>query len=133
MNAKYFALLLVVAPAMTVVAEEYPEFVSMMKMTNQATSALSKMEHKTGPQAVRIAERLGSVYEEMIPFWRQRSAAAAVKIAEEGKAAAAELASAAFAGDADKAEAAFKTIGGTCKACHDARREKLADGVYRIK
>jgi cytochrome c556 len=127
------ALLLLIVPAVAVVAEEYPEFVSMMKMANQASGGLSKMDKKTGPQAMRDAERLGSVYEEMIPFWRGRNAPAAVKIAEEGKAAAAELASAAFAGDADKAEAAFKTIGGTCKTCHDARREKLADGKYRIK
>ena len=133
MKVNSLALLLLLVPGSAVVAEEYPEFVSMMKMTNQAMSALSKMEAKTGPRAAGTAERLGSVYEEMIPFWRQRNAAAAVKISEEGKAAAAELASAAFAGDAEKAEAAFKTIGATCKTCHEARREKVAEGKYRIK
>jgi cytochrome c556 len=133
MKPKMFAVVLPMALAITVVAEEYPEFVSLMKMTNQAMGALSKMEKKTGPQAVRVAERLGSVYEEMIPFWRQRNAAAAVKIAEEGKAAAAALATAAFSGDAEKADAAFKIIGATCKSCHDARREKSEDGKYRIK
>lgn len=133
MKVKSLALVLFVAPAITMVAEEYPEFVSMMKMTNQAMSALNKMERKTGPQAARAAERLGSVYEEMIPFWRQRNAAAAVKLSEEGKAAAAELASAAYSGNAEKADAALQTLGATCNSCHEARREKLAEGKYRIK
>jgi cytochrome c556 len=133
MKAKSLALFVLLVTPVIVVAEEYPEFITMMKVTNQSMSALSKMEKKTGPQAARTAERLGSVYEEMIPFWRQRNAAAAVKTSEEGKAAAAELASAAFAGDAEKADAAFKTIGATCKSCHEARREKVAEGKYRIK
>ena len=127
------ALLLLIVPAVVVVAEEYPEFVSLMRTANEAMGALGKMDKKTGPEASRAAERLGSVYEEMIPFWRGRNAPAAVKVSEEGKAAAAALASGAFAGDAEEADAAFKTIGATCKTCHEAQREKLADGKYRIK
>ncbi len=114
-------------------AEEYPQFVAMMKMTNAATDALRKMDQKTGPQAMRAAERIGTIYEEMIPFWRQRNATAAVKLSVEGKAAAAELANAAFAGDAAKADAAFNAIMATCKSCHETRREKTSDGKYRIK
>ena len=130
---KRLAVLLLIVPATAVVAEEYPEFVSLMKMANQSLGALGKMDKKTGPEAMRAAERLGLAYEQMMPFWRGRDSAPAVKISQEGKAAAAALASAAFSGDADKAEAAFKTLGGTCKSCHEARREKLADGKYRIK
>ncbi len=115
------------------VAEEYPEFIAMMKATGGATDTLRKMEKKTGPEAVRAAERLGGIYEQMLPFWRQRNAADAVKISEAGKAAAVELASAANGGDAEKADAAFKALGGTCKSCHEAHREKLADGKYFIK
>jgi cytochrome c556 len=68
----------------------------------------------------------------MIAFWRQRDSAVAVQSAIEGKAAAAMLASAAYAGDEAQAQAAFKTLGGTCRSCHNAHREKLPDGKYRL-
>ncbi len=133
MKSKETVLVLLIAGAITAVGEEYPEFVAMMKMTGSATDALRKMEKKTGPQAMHAAERLGSAYEQMLPFWRQRNAVDAVKITEAGKAAAAEMAAAAYGGDAEKADEAFKAIGGTCKSCHEAHREKLADGKYHIK
>ena len=114
-------------------AEEHEEFEKWMKATGSAAQSLRKVEKKTGPEVVADAEKIGNAYENMIAFWRQRNAADAVKWSEEGKAAAVELASAAHAGDADKANAAFQRVGGTCKPCHDAHREKLPDGKYKIK
>ena len=104
-----------------------------MKTTGTAVDELKKMEQKTGDQVMRRAERIGGVYESMIGFWRQRNAADAVKSSEEGKAAALQLATAAYAGDAEKANAAFKALSGTCRSCHEAHREKIAEGKYRIK
>ncbi len=124
-------LLLVAGGAL--IAEVYPEFVMWMKHTERASGVLRTMEQKTGPKAVRAAEELGGVYEEMIGFWRQRDEPDAVKIAEQGKAAAVALASAANGGDAANAEAAFKTLSGTCRTCHESFREKLPDGTSRIK
>jgi len=126
-------LTLFAAAALVVVAEENPEFVTWMKTTKSATDDLKKMEQKTGEQAVRRAERLGTVYESMIGFWRQRNASDAVKWSEDGKAAALQLATAAFAGDAEKAKTAFDAVNNGCKSCHDAHREKIADGKYKIK
>jgi cytochrome c556 len=133
MKAMKGVLLLAACLGIVAVAEEFPEFIQMMKVTGAASGALQKMEKKTGPQAVRAAERMGGVYEEMIGFWRQRNAAKAVTLSEEGKAAALELVNAANAGDADKAEAAYQRLTGTCKNCHAEYREKLADGKYQIK
>lgn len=133
MKALSIVLALSFIAAGLAVAEQYPEFIALMKTANNASSALRKMDKKTGPQATRAAERLGSVYEEMIPFWRQREADTAVKISIDGKAAALELASAAHAGDAERAEAAFKTLAGTCHSCHEAHRETLAEGKFKIK
>ena len=79
------------------------------------------------------AERLGGIYENMVPFWRQRNAAKAVRISEEGKAAAAILASAANSGNAEEVAGALKQLGGTCRSCHEQYREKVAEGKYRIK
>lgn len=116
-----------------ILAAQDDEFVHGMKATKAAMDELQKMEKKTGPKAVAAGERLGSVYENMIPFWRQRLAADAVKWSEEGKSAAVMFASAASSDDAEKAGAALKAIGGTCKSCHDAHREKTPEGKYKIK
>ncbi|MBC8165023.1 MAG: cytochrome c [Bryobacteraceae bacterium] len=104
-----------------------------MKMTAQAMNVLRKLEKKTGPEAMRSAEQIGVVYETMINFWRQRNALDAVKLSEQGKGAAGVLASAVHAGDEAKAAEAIKAISGTCAPCHEAHREKLAEGKYRVK
>jgi cytochrome c556 len=114
-------------------AQENPEFVTWMKTTGNASGVLKKLDKKTGEDAVRSAEKIGGVYENMIGFWRQRNAPDAVKLSEEGKAAALQLASAAGAGDAEKADTAYKALNSTCKPCHDAHREKIGENVYRIK
>src|SRR5690349_594187 len=97
-------VLLVSACAFVLFAQEYPEFNTWMKKyTGPANDAFKKLDKKTGPQAVRGAEIIASVYENMIPFWREHGAGDAVKWSIEGKAAAVQLASAAHAGDAAKA------------------------------
>ena len=113
--------------------QENGDLETWMKSAGASLGVLRKLEKKTGPEAVANAEKLGGIYENMIGFWRQRNAEDAVKLSAEGKAAAVELASAANADDAEKAAAAFNRIGGTCKACHDAHREKTPEGKYKIK
>ena len=132
MKLKLTFVLLLTA-GLTAVAEEYPEFVTWMKATGTANDELRKMEKKTGEQAQRRAERIAGVYENMIGFWRQRNAADAVKWSEDGKAAATELATAAFAGDEAKVKTSMQALGATCRSCHEAHREKLGEGKYRIK
>ena len=124
---------LILASGFLLVAEEDGEFVAWMKTSKTALEALQKMDPKSGQKAVRSAERMGSVYEEMIGFWRQRNVSNAVKWSEEGKAAALELATAAYAGDNEKVTASLKALSDTCKQCHEAHREKIAEGKYRIK
>ncbi len=133
MRFSRLASLCALACGLAVVAQQFPEYSAGMKFANAAFGALEKLDPKTGPQAVRAAERLGGIYENMIAFWRQRNAADAVKWSEEGKAAAVELESAANAGETEKAAAAFQTLSSTCQSCHQAHREKVGEGKYRIK
>jgi len=109
------------------------EFTTAMKASKTALDTMNKIEKKASPQVVAGAERLGGIYENMIPFWRQRNAADAVKWSEEGKALAAVLASAASSGDEVKAAETLKAMGAACKPCHDAHRERTPEGKYRIK
>lgn len=124
-----FALLLGLP---SVIAEQYRDFTAGMKACHESYHALADMPNKTGREAIHHAERMASIYEDMIGFWRQRNAAAA-KWAEQGKAALVVLAAAAYSGDSAKADEAFATVGQTCKECHDARRVKLPDGHYEFK
>lgn len=133
MNLSKVALLTLMASGLVVTAQENDKIEEWMKSIGSSMGALRKMEKKTGPEVVASAEKIGAAYENMIGFWRQRNAADAVKLAEDGKAAAVELASAAKGEDDAKAAEAFTRVGGTCKPCHDAHREKSADGKYHIK
>lgn len=117
-------------PLKTGHANRNREFTSWMKATGAANGALSRLETKTGKDATEKAEALGSIYENMIGFWRQAGAPDAVKLSIQGKAAALELAAAAHSGDAPKAAEAYAKLATTCKACHDVHRNKLADGTY---
>ena len=114
-------------------AQDEAAYEKEMKSMDQHAGVLRKLQAKTGDEAASNAEQLVRLYASTHQFWARRNVEDAVKWAEEGKAAATELAAAAKAGDAAKAEAAFKALGGTCRSCHTAHREKLPDGTYRIK
>jgi cytochrome c556 len=125
--------LLAAAAASFPLAAEDDHFVTSMKSINAQVGALRKMEKKTGPEAAASAEKIAGAYENMIAFWRQRSADDAVRASEAGKTAAVQLSAAAHEGNAEAAQTAFAALGSTCKGCHEAHREKLADGTYKIK
>ena len=133
MNRLKLALFALAASGLVASAQDDAKFEEWMKSVDTSAKVLRKLEKKTGTETVESAEKIGVAYENMIGYWRQKNAADAVKLSEEGKAAAVELASAANAGDVEKADAAFKKVGGTCRPCHVAHREKLPDGKYKIK
>ena len=123
----------IAALATIAAAQEYTELAGWMKTNAAATAMLRKLEKKTGPQATRAAEVMASGFENMIAFWRGRGVVDAAQWSQEAKAAALELATAASAGDAARADAAFQTLGRICGACHEAHRQQVGEGKYRIK
>jgi cytochrome c556 len=133
MKKAQLALLALAASGFVVTAQDTEKFEGWMKSVDTSAKVLRKLEKKTGPEAVESAEKLGAAYENMIAFWRQKGAADAVKLSEDGKAAAVELASAANAGDDTKSAAAFTRLGATCRPCHEAHRDKTPEGKYKIK
>lgn len=127
------ALPVLACTGIALMAQDNGPIEEWMKTTNQSVQALRKMEKKTGAEAVAHAEKISAAYENMIGFWRQRSADDAVKLSEAGKAAAVELAAAAKAEDVEAAGAAFGKVGGTCMPCHAAHRVRSPEGKYSIK
>ena len=124
--------LLALAAAGLATAEE-TELTSLMKTMDTAYGALRKPDFMSNQRSIRNAERLGTSYEELIEFWRQQKVIKAVNISETGKSTAVQLADAMYSGNAGQAAALVKAIGATCHSCHEAFREKLPDGKYRIK
>lgn len=126
-SMKRFALLVVGAVGL-LTGQDHQAFDAAMKSADTAMKAINKLEVKTGPEAVRHAERLAGIYEEMIGFWRHRGKENAVKFSAHGKAAALALMGAAYAGNQQEVAGALKALGATCRGCHQAYRVKRADG-----
>ncbi len=66
-------------------------------------------------------------------FWKARNVEDAAEFAATALAAARTFQEAGAAGDFEAAGAAFGELRQTCRPCHQAYRERLEDGSYRIK
>jgi hypothetical protein len=105
-----------------------PEHKKWMKEQGELMGKLRK-----GVEVEASAKRMAEVYKEVGAFWAKRTSDVAGKACNDGQAAAAEIATAAAAGNAAGVGAGMKTLGASCKGCHDAHREKISDTEYRIK
>ena len=122
------------AVSLVAVAQDDAAYQKIMKEVGRESGAIRKADPKTGPDVAASAEKLAVDFDQSKTYWTQRGGGDdAVKWSEDGKAAALELAAAAKAGDAAKAGSALGKMNGTCKTCHDAHREKTADGAYKVK
>ncbi len=104
-----------------------PEHVKLMKDINDVNGKIRK-----GVDVEANAKMLGDLAKQVDGIWAKKSEAA-------GKSSAAlltgsaDLAKAAAASDAPGMQAAGRIVGGSCRTCHDAQREKISDTEYKIK
>jgi cytochrome c556 len=104
-----------------------PQHVQWMKESGELQGKIRK-----NVEVEASGKRLAALYQEVGKFWAARSETgkkSAADIVQGGNA----LAQAAVAGNAEGVAAASKIIGGGCRGCHDAHREKISDTVYKIK
>lgn len=87
---------------------------------------------RKGVDVEASAKRLAAIYKEVEVFWSKRSEVGG-KSARDAQAAANALAKASADGDQQAIAAASKALGGTCRGCHDAHREKISDTEYKIR
>lgn len=66
-------------------------------------------------------------------FWAEHKLDDGVKSTKDAIAAANALAAAAKANDVGGAKGAMQKMGGACKSCHDAHREKVGENEYKVK
>ena len=111
-------------------AQADAEFVGWMKGIAAANGSLRKnVEAKAGAEAAAEATKIADLLGKVKAHFEAKKSHAAM-MAGESQAAFAKVAEAAKAGDATEA---LKTAGATCGGCHNAHREKAADGSYTIK
>ncbi len=121
------AAVLAASPALF--ASEVPpeQHVKWMKESGELSGKVRK-----GVDVEASAKRMAAVFKEVEGFWAKRSEVGA-KSSKDAQAAANQLAKVAASGDAAAIAAASKVLGGTCRTCHDAHREKISDTEYKIK
>lgn len=106
---------------------------SMKEVGRIAKGFKDKAQAKDALAVEKDSTRVAEIYTQMSGFWKARHTENATKWSESSAAAAKATAAAAKAGDWDKVKTNWNVVNKNCKDCHDAHREKLPDGAYRIK
>jgi cytochrome c556 len=132
---KLFLVLLFAAFAVTAnVAVTEEQYMAAMKKVLPTQGSLKKgIEAKDAESVKKDAAVLEAVFKLSEDFWKERKAQDGVDLSIQAKQGAAEIGKLAGAGEWDKIPDAQKKVGATCMACHNAHREKLPEGGYKIK
>lgn len=127
MHGIFTAAALTAMPSLFAAEDPSPQHIQWMKEQGELSGKIRK-----GVEVEASAKRMAALYKDVETFWAKRSAVGASST-KEGHAAALALAKAAAAGDQSAIAAASKQLGGTCRSCHDAHREKISDTAYKIR
>jgi hypothetical protein len=114
-------------PGLVSAEEPTPEHQKLMKDIGGLNGKIRKGEDVEGS-----AKLLAAAGKQVEAFWGKRSEVG-LKSSQDMVAGANEMAAAAGASNAEGIAAAGKKVGGSCRSCHDAHREKVAENVYKIK
>ena len=110
------------------------QFKKLMKEVGRVAKGFkNNAQAKNAATVEKDSARVAEIYTQMAGFWKARNADDAAKVSAASAAAAKATAVAAKAGDWDKVKAHWGVVGKGCKDCHEAHREKLPDGGYKIK
>jgi hypothetical protein len=120
--------------ASMLLALDEKELTKKMKSAGEQMNAIRKSMGAGAMADVAMrAKGMAEALDGTESFWADRKMDDAVKFSRDGLAGAQDLARAAEANDAAAARTASSKMGGSCKSCHEAHREKVSDGVYKIK
>ncbi len=120
--------------ASMLMALDEKELTKKMKAAGEHMNAIRKaMQGGAMPDVAMHAKGMVEALDGTEGFWKDRKMDDAVKFNADGLEGAKALVKAAEANDTAAARAAAGKMGGSCKSCHEAHREKVSDGVYKIK
>ncbi len=125
---------LLALPVIATPADDVADHEGWMK-TAQATvgSVRKNLQTPAAEEAAKDAQKLVELFKNIEGFWAKRKVEDAVGWAKQAQTAAGEVAKAAQANDLAKAGESMRGVMGTCMACHNAHRERLPDGSFKIK
>ncbi|MBI5084417.1 MAG: cytochrome c [Acidobacteria bacterium] len=127
MQTLLLSLAFAAVPCLVASEDPSPQHVQWMKETGALNGKIRK-----GEDVEASAKRLAALYKDVAVFWSPRSETGK-KTTADIQSGADALAKAAAAGDAAGVAAASRTIGGSCRTCHDTHREKISETEYKIK
>ncbi|MBI4907438.1 MAG: hypothetical protein HY820_27685 [Acidobacteria bacterium] len=120
--------------ASMLMALDEKELTTKMKAAGDHMNAIRKaMQGGAMADVATHAKGMVSALDGTEGFWKERKMDDAVKFNLDGLEGARALVKAAEGSDNAAARTAASKMGGACKSCHEAHREKVSDGVYRIK
>jgi hypothetical protein len=120
------------AQAQKRISEE--DYSKVMKEIGSRAQALRKnVEVGNIAGAAEEAARLEVLFKDSSTFWEARKIEDAISAAKTAVTAAANATKAASANNLTALAEATKVLNGTCTGCHNAHRERLPDGTYRVK
>jgi cytochrome c556 len=122
------------ASAVSAFAQVDADYQKSMKTVGARSGSLRKnLEAKNGEAASADAKKLQELFEQVHDFWRKKNVDDAAKFAMEARDGFGAVAEQASAGKFDDASATLKKTTAACGGCHNAHREKAADGSWTIK
>lgn len=115
-------------------AQDAADYQKWMKTAGGTAGSLRKnLEAKNGEAATADAKKLEAVFKQVHDFWHKKGVDDAMMTAMDAGAKFKEVGELASAGKFDEAGATLKKAMGTCGTCHNAHREKAADGSWKMK
>ncbi len=130
----FVVMLFAAAVAVAAIPQSEADFEAAMKKVLPTNGSLGKNIAAKDAEAVKKdAAALEAIFKTSEDFWKARKVQDATDWSVQAKNGAAEVGKLAAAGEWDKIPDARKKIQDTCMACHNAHREKLPDGSYKIK
>ena len=131
---KALFLLSMLTISVTAFAQDEKEYQDWMKTTGATAGSLRKnLEAKNGEAAAADAKKLQGVSTQVHDFWMKKKIDNATKFASSAQDGFKEIGQLASSGKFDEAAATLKTTMANCGGCHNAYREKAADGSWKIK
>ena len=122
-----------IAFGMIALTQEEADYQKWMKTTGATAGSLTKnLAAKNGEGATADAKKLQETFQQVHDFWHKKGVNDARQFAMDASSGFKEVGELASAGKFDDASAAQKKTMTNCAGCHNAHREKTADG-FKIK
>jgi mono/diheme cytochrome c family protein len=105
-----------------------------MKTSGKLMDSMRKnLEAKQMEAAAKDAKEMDALFAPVVKFWEAKNLPKAVEWSQGVQTAAKEIVTATGSGNTEAAAAGMKAMGGSCRGCHTQHREKLPDGIYKMK